>query len=130
MFCICWLLYVYLLMLFFFFKQKTAYEMRISDWSSDVCSSDLARAGERQGAAFDDLGIARLVAVAHHHDDALHARDQVHRAAHALDHLARHGPVGQVAIAGNLNGAQYGKVDMPAADHGEAVGREDRKRGV
>src|SRR3546814_7883360 len=29
-------------MSFFFFKQKTAYEMRISDWSSDVCSSDLA----------------------------------------------------------------------------------------
>src|SRR3546814_1546437 len=29
------------LSLFFFFKQKTAYEMRISDWSSDVCSSDL-----------------------------------------------------------------------------------------
>src|SRR3546814_1474738 len=28
---------------FFFFKQKTAYEMRISDWSSDVCSSDLVR---------------------------------------------------------------------------------------
>src|SRR3546814_2034627 len=27
---------------FFFFKQKTAYDMRISDWSSDVCSSDLA----------------------------------------------------------------------------------------
>src|SRR3546814_3210155 len=33
---------------FFFFKQKTAYEMRISDWSSDVCSSDLAlRTGRR-----------------------------------------------------------------------------------
>src|SRR3546814_9444695 len=32
--------------MFFFFKQKTAYEMRISDWSSDVCSSDLpVRAG-------------------------------------------------------------------------------------
>src|SRR3546814_8837988 len=30
-----------LVVLFFFFKQKTAYEMRISDWSSDVCSSDL-----------------------------------------------------------------------------------------
>src|SRR3546814_11831319 len=29
--------------IFFFFKQKTAYEMRISDWSSDVCSSDLER---------------------------------------------------------------------------------------
>src|SRR3546814_4468752 len=32
---------MYLVELFFFFKQKTAYEMRISDWSSDVCSSDL-----------------------------------------------------------------------------------------
>src|SRR3546814_1355281 len=31
----------YLMIHFFFFKQKTAYEMRISDWSSDVCSSDL-----------------------------------------------------------------------------------------
>src|SRR3546814_7704822 len=30
---------------FFFFKQKTAYEMRISDWSSDVCSSDLQPVG-------------------------------------------------------------------------------------
>src|SRR3546814_19112272 len=30
---------------FFFFKQKTAYEMRISDWSSDVCSSDLTKYG-------------------------------------------------------------------------------------
>src|SRR3546814_8019797 len=36
-------------MVVFFFKQKTAYEMRISDWSSDVCSSDLCR---------DQFGIA------------------------------------------------------------------------
>src|SRR3546814_3963153 len=36
------------ILVFFFFKQKTAYEMRISDWSSDVCSSDLgmSHAGE------------------------------------------------------------------------------------
>src|SRR3546814_12491921 len=32
---------------FFFFKQKTAYEMRISDWSSDVCSSDLFDPGSK-----------------------------------------------------------------------------------
>src|SRR3546814_6342156 len=31
--------------MFFFFKQKTAYEVRISDWSSDVCSSDLSAPG-------------------------------------------------------------------------------------
>src|SRR3546814_9290020 len=38
-----WLHLLVLLYLLFFFKQKTAYEMRISDWSSDVCSSDLDR---------------------------------------------------------------------------------------
>src|SRR3546814_2826769 len=35
---------------FFFFKQKTAYEMRISDWSSDVCSSDLPQASSPHAA--------------------------------------------------------------------------------
>src|SRR3546814_5246690 len=35
---------------FFFFKQKTAYEMRISDWSSDVCSSDLVGDAVERGA--------------------------------------------------------------------------------
>src|SRR3546814_3848340 len=35
------MLLLHLCICFFFFKQKTAYEMRISDWSSDVCSSDL-----------------------------------------------------------------------------------------
>src|SRR3546814_5701532 len=35
---------------FFFFKQKTAYEMRISDWSSDVCSSDLHAAAVVRGS--------------------------------------------------------------------------------
>src|SRR3546814_7799752 len=38
---------------FFFFKQKTAYEMRISDWSSDVCSSDLEP--RRRGQVHQDL---------------------------------------------------------------------------
>src|SRR3546814_8818644 len=52
------------IMLFFFFKQKTAYEMRISDWSSDVCSSDLsAEAGQQGdlpgGARRDDGGARR-----------------------------------------------------------------------
>src|SRR3546814_8120043 len=44
----------------FFFKQKTAYEMRISDWSSDVCSSDLA-----SGLLADELA-----AIDHDHDQA------------------------------------------------------------
>src|SRR3546814_7531059 len=43
---------------FFFFKQKTAYEMRISDWSSDVCSSDL-----ELDNVFSRNGITRIAAM-------------------------------------------------------------------
>src|SRR3546814_4969757 len=70
MFVLHWIVY------FFFFKQKTAYEMRISDWSSDVCSSDLLvllhhpaalpwipreRAGEPLAADIGRAGNARVV---------------------------------------------------------------------
>src|SRR3546814_15869023 len=41
---------------FFFFKQKTAYEMRISDWSSDVCSSDLSVLKALDGTVKDRCG--------------------------------------------------------------------------
>src|SRR3546814_3007815 len=46
---------------FCFFKQKTAYELRISDWSSDVCSSDLALCGN---ADTSDLQIGQRNAIA------------------------------------------------------------------
>src|SRR3546814_14600745 len=45
---------MYVLLVFFFFKQKTAYEMRISDWSSDVCSSDLARLADAAQGGYPD----------------------------------------------------------------------------
>src|SRR3546814_1787681 len=46
----------------FFFKQKTAYEMRISDWSSDVCSSDLLPAplSRTRGAHVDEQPVDRF----------------------------------------------------------------------
>src|SRR3546814_8568688 len=48
-------------MVFCFFKQKTAYEMRISDWSSDVCSSDLVGAGRDRGSRqHHENGLAAL----------------------------------------------------------------------
>src|SRR3546814_9384959 len=63
-------------MLVFFFKQKTAYEMRISDWSSDVCSSDLIaefslspfwrgvkRAGSSPPSPESDLAPMRFIAM-------------------------------------------------------------------
>src|SRR3546814_5527880 len=54
---VCYGLFVFV---FFFFKQKTAYEMRISDWSSDVCSSDLHRLG---GIGARQLGFRRRLAM-------------------------------------------------------------------
>src|SRR3546814_3706543 len=53
---------------FFFFKQKTAFEMRISDWSSDVCSSDLlarisSLSGVASGALVDSAAVERLSAL-------------------------------------------------------------------
>src|SRR3546814_2131196 len=45
----------------FFFKQKTAYELRISDWSSDVCSSDLRLAVELRTVPGSDAGLPIFV---------------------------------------------------------------------
>src|SRR3546814_5363525 len=53
------MLYLYF---FFFFKQKTAYEMRISDWSSDVCSSDLYISG-KEHYENDKYGVYRVMSV-------------------------------------------------------------------
>src|SRR3546814_7269367 len=71
--------------LFFFFKQKTADEMRISDWSSDVCSSDLNRSQEASKrdpllAHLDDTGVCLAVA---HHSVAGNARFEL------LEHVDR-----------------------------------------
>src|SRR3546814_3234165 len=76
-------------MFFFFFKQKTAYEMRISDWSSDVCSSDLAVEAEygRGGEAPEPFKLPLGNGGAERRDHLAHAglveRDRIHI---ALDH--------------------------------------------
>src|SRR3546814_6740893 len=67
-------------LVFFFFKQKTAYEMRISDWSSDVCSSDLVQQFDRSdpyrfaGAVLMtiDLAMIRAIDVHVHADVSCH----------------------------------------------------------
>src|SRR3546814_3031884 len=51
---------------FFFFKQKTAYEMRISDWSSDVCSSDLTLDEVRETLGGDAELFAEAYGVTEH----------------------------------------------------------------
>src|SRR3546814_17264943 len=81
----------------FFFKQKTAYEMRISDWSSDVCSSDLR---------FDDfLKPGVEIAVTPHQ---LLVRPVIDGARDQIDRLGEAGPV--VAIADH-------RLDLARGDH-------------
>src|SRR3546814_3148514 len=80
----CVVLPVVLFVFVFFFKQKTAYEMRISDWSSDVCSSDLApgRLTEIPGQHINDRSREGNLAPAVHHiirGQALRHHHQRHR---------------------------------------------------
>src|SRR3546814_2661975 len=58
------MMYCQVLRVFFFFKQKTAYEMRISDWSSDVCSSDLRDIAVARTQSFaDQIRVAAVRAI-------------------------------------------------------------------
>src|SRR3546814_8354292 len=63
--------------MFFFFKQMTAYEMRISDWSSDVCSSDLAKIAPVAGLADPILGVERDALIIVLGDDVDRPRDRI-----------------------------------------------------
>src|SRR3546814_992147 len=73
---------------FFFFKQKTAYEMRISDWSSDVCSSDLARPNVTADAACLCLMAGNAV-VLRGGSEALHSNQAIAAVLHGA--MAAHG---------------------------------------
>src|SRR3546814_3503177 len=59
----------------FFFKQKTAYDMRISDWSSDVCSSDLADDVARLHMHGNDLAVGMCEQTPVRTDDRCFSRD-------------------------------------------------------
>src|SRR3546814_19049976 len=80
--------------MFFFFKQKTAYEVRISDWSSEVCSSDLS--GAELDSSWDQPNFPRL----HVHFPKLgeeaqgsHLRHKQHLAIGVAEHAMSHGRV-------------------------------------
>src|SRR3546814_5659461 len=102
---------------FFFFKQKTAYELRISDWSSDVCSSDLPvarRHAVESGIHHDRVEAGRL-------GDLLGRRGH-HLRQRLADNLLRlpdaGGPTRLVAAAG--------KPGVERSD-GKIHGKQDRK---
>src|SRR3546814_19915175 len=89
-------------MCFFFFKQKTAYEMRISDWSSDVCSSDLVIEGAAALADYDAIIIGAQTRFGR----------MPSQMAAFLD------TAGGLWASGKLNGKVGGAFTSPATPHG------------
>src|SRR3546814_13180366 len=88
-----------MLVCMFFFKQKTAYEMRISDWSSDVCSSDLGRLQAAAQVGLDGAVERPALGMPEHRARRLLLQmEEVHLAAEApvvaLFSLLQHGEVG------------------------------------
>src|SRR3546814_10936333 len=108
-----------LVLLFFFFKQKTAYEMRISDWSSDVCSSDLLVLHELKGTCGGRIGACR-------DDDGIGARRA--RREQFLK-IGRADVMADIAAKADVGDRLKGSADFPGLDRtgcrivGEAAGR-------
>src|SRR3546814_231487 len=111
-------------MLYFFFKQKTAYEMRISDWSSDVCSSDLMDDQPRGLVDHDQM----LVLEHHVERDRLRLVMRGRRLGHvdretlARDRLARR-IAHRDAIDPQHQPARYQRLDALARQVGQRLGQ-------
>src|SRR5690606_4367583 len=73
-----------------------------------------------QRALFDDFMLAVSGYVLHQDNNALDSSHQIHGAAHALDHLARNHPVGQITLLGDLHRPEDGQINMATTNHGKA----------
>src|SRR3546814_2376068 len=93
-------LLIFYIVLFFFFKQKTAYEMRISDWSSDVCSSDLQHVIDRRARKAPDaiLNDPQILG----HEPALGQQPVFH----VIGRIHLHQRPNQMAVAPRRRGAR------------------------
>src|SRR3546814_11799138 len=112
-----------LIVLFFFFKQKTAYEVRISDWSSDVCSSDLdRRRGERQDPESLLRDAAEIVGLFHRYTPLKEAASEPIVSAHPSTRTN----------SSSLNGIEMidgDSIIMPSAISVEATTRSMMRKG-
>src|SRR3546814_5966923 len=105
------------------FKQKTAYEMRISDWSSDVCSSDLGEPLAERRRQDGYRGLRHRLVVRHHPGAAEIADRRFGRAAHRGRRLrdARGAVLKQLAYFGRLRA----QIDLYLGAVGDDVGRSE-----
>src|SRR3546814_13931570 len=120
--------------LFFFFKQNTAYEMRISDWSSDVCSSDLLPA--LAIACHQHVGRFQVLV---QHADAVRRGNSVGDLEKQMQALLQwqrgeprwlRGPVRKIAAAVLAFQVERQLVEVPVQHPDDAIGRESCRERV
>src|SRR3546814_2404778 len=109
--------------IFFFFKQKTAYEMRISDWSSDVCSSDLIGRAGNMGVGRIAQGRAGHFALGRFGNQVYAAADTAATRRRAVQERAR-------AIDDLHRGKEFGRHQLARGDAIEAVEADVVRRQV
>src|SRR3546814_5870500 len=110
---------------FFFFKQKTAYEMRISDWSSDVCSSDLSEYGGEVAtycAGYKEADLPEIAALSDHL--IFNSPEQIERFRPLLDELRARG--GTVDVGLRIN-PMHSEGEVAKYDPAAPYSRLDRK---
>src|SRR3546814_6003266 len=95
--------------LFFFFNQKTAYEMRISDWSSDVCSSDLdgVYLARTAGSNVDLLDVERIE-ILKGPQGTLFGRNTI---GGAISVVTRK-PTDDFSVMGQVSGGRFNRIDV------------------
>src|SRR3546814_5578190 len=107
----------------FFFKQKTAYDLRISDWSSDVCSSDLRPAGQRgelrgrAGGKAPGVSDRRTVEEAHNPFADHQLRPLRSGGKGAGQRLRAHRPAVEIDAGPPAGGAMEAGIDIRSEEH-------------
>ena len=111
----------FVLLFFFFFKQKTAYEIKECDWSSDVCSSDLAAAGLASLMSTADMMTTVLNAYGKSASEAAHIND-------LLFATVRYGKCLRKGTRVLLADGRYEKIENLSRSEERRVGKECRSR--
>src|SRR3546814_2713563 len=111
-------------MLFFFFKRKTAYDIRISDWSSDLCSSDLIAKRESEVDEYEHDYDDELRALTRKQDaivSACRVFTAEQKAEHSLIVFIGHDGIEQVAFTRSAKGTAADGPKPPRPDYSQKV---------
>src|SRR3546814_7340180 len=119
---------ILLMSVVFFFKQKTAYEMRISDWSSDVCSSDLIDANGIVNVSAKDKATGKEQQIRIQASGGLSDTDIDRMVKDAETHAAEDKKRKEAVEAKNTADSLIYTTERTLAEHGDKLDAADRQR--